>query len=82
MLWIHVVLGDEFLDHLARRFTAMTIIIRSVGTNSKVFKRLKLMQSHIILKLAMDDINRFKRKIATTDAGLIGHYKKLIAQIL
>jgi hypothetical protein len=82
MLWIHVVLGDEFLDHLPRRFSAMTIIIRGMRAYGEVFKRLKLMEAHIILKLAMNNINRFKGKITATDAGLIGHYKKLVAQIL
>ena len=59
MLWIHVVLGDEFLDHLARRFAAMTIIVRGMGAYGEVFKRVKLVQAHIILKLAVDNINRF-----------------------
>ncbi len=77
-----MVLGDEFLDHFPRRFSAMTIVIRGMGAYGEVFKRLKLVQAHIILKLAMNDINRFKRKITATDAGLIGHYKKLVAQIL
>ena len=79
VLRVHVVLRDEFLNHLAGRFAAMTIVIRGMRTNSKVLKGLKLMQAHIILKLAMNDINRFKGKITTTDARLISDYKKLIA---
>ncbi len=79
---INMILFNEFLDHLSRRFAAMTLFIWGMWANGKIFEWMEFVFTKIILKLAVDNINCFKGKIASTNTGLIGHYEKFISHVL
>ncbi len=79
---IKVILLDQVLNHLARRFPTLAFVIRGVRTNRKIFEGIEFVASKIVLQLPVDDVDIFQGKIASAYAGLIGHDEKLKAQLL
>lgn len=77
-----VVRLDEIQDHLPGRLAALAEVLGIMGTNREIFKRLELIFPHVVLELTVNNVNRFQGKITAAYAGLIGHHKKLVAQLL
>ena len=77
-----MILLDEILDHLARRLSTLTFIVRRMRADGKIFKRVEFVTAKVILQLPMNDIDIFQRKITSANTGLIGHNEKLKAQLL
>ncbi len=53
-----------------------------MGADREIPKRSEFRFSQVVLKLAMNDVDRFEREVAATDPGLVGYDEEVEPECL